>query len=515
MAGLRAWLSALLLAALPIHPALAATTSPSYADPQVIPGDDELDQELTLERVLTRSARFYPSILEALQQREQAAGKVTSTEGAFDLLFEADTFGYLGGFYNGRTFTSTVTQPLRAFGGEVYGGWDLSAGELPIYYDEYFTNKGGRLKVGVLFSLMKDRTIDDRRFAIRDARLALQQVELDVLITRIGVQRKAAAAYWYWRALGRQLRAYESLLALSLARDDALQAQVRRGARARIDLTENARNITNRRVLVATARAAFDKAANALALYYRDDNGMMQAPRRAQLPAEMPIAAQAEADQGSRVLAPTIALLPEILARHPSIQRLNVAAQRANAELALARNELEPTLDLTFDLAQSAGGIGQGGVSRDSTDPIVGLKFSVPLQRRKARGEVAAAEAELSSLDAQRRLQTDQLTQQFADLLVELRAAEDLEQLAQLELEQNRTLVRAENARMRQGASDFFLINLREVSAANAEVALLKASLRRQLARIDIDAATLNFESLGLPAPAGTPVSTTGTPADR
>ncbi len=485
--------------------AMSAAAAQPQAPLELIPVVTETSRPLDLDDVLARAAQHYPSIIQALRKRDQVSGKLTATRGAFDLVFEADSFAYLGGFYNGRTFASKVTQPLGAFGGEIYGAYDLSAGELPVYYDEYFTNKGGRLKVGMLFSLLKDRGIDDRRYSILDAELALRAADLEVLMTRIGVQRKAAAAYWYWRALGRQLRAYESLLALSLARDDGLQAEVRQGARARIDLTENARNITNRRVLVTTARAAFDKAANSLAIYYRDDDGQMQAPVRAQLPAAEPPVAGLQDERPSVQLAPTFAQLPDLLGRHPALAQLNIAVARANAELRLARNALDPTLDLTFELAQSLGGVGQGGVSRDSTDPIVGLQFSVPLQRRKARGDVSAAEAQLSELAAERQLRTDQLTQQFADLLIELRAAEDLEALAALELSQTRTLVKAENSRFRQGASDFFLINLREVAAANAEVALLKASLRRQLARTEIDAATLNFEALGLPAGATAP----------
>ncbi|MFK7914199.1 MAG: TolC family protein [Pseudomonadales bacterium] len=457
------------------------------------------DQALLLTEVLERSASYYPSIVESLSKREQAAGRLTQTEGAFDLVFAAEGFAYMGGFYNGRALTSSVTQPLGTMGAKLYSKYDLSAGDLPVYSDEYFTNKGGRLKVGIVFSLLRDRAIDERRAARMDARLAVQNAELELLMTRIGVQRNALAAYAYWYAAGRQVRAYEHLLELALDRDKAIAAEVQRGARARIDLTENARNITHRRVFLLSARAELDKAANALSLYYRDTDGQPAIVAIERLPsADLPVS-----DRAPGVDATT---LPDVIRRHPALRSLSVATARAQQKLALARNSLAPRVDLSFELGQGIGGIGQGGRSRDSTDPLVGLTVSVPLQRRAARGAVAEQQATLAELSASQQLLAETLTAELGKLVIELQAATGLESLAGIELGQTQALVEAENKRFTNGASDFFLINVREEAAANAEIELIKARLRRVLAQGELNAATLNLGELGLqnPVPRGT-----------
>ena len=48
------------------------------------------------------------------------------------------------------------------------------------------------------------------------------------------------------------------------------------------------------------------------------------------------------------------------------------------------------------------------------------------------------------------------------------------------------------------GAGDFFLINLREESAADARVRAIRADLNGRLAAASYNAATMNLEELGL-----------------
>ena len=65
-------------------------------------------------------------------------------EGAFDLVFEADGFSRVDGFYDGNVIAGTARQPLRGLGAELYSGYQLSNGTFPIYEDQYYTNTGGK-----------------------------------------------------------------------------------------------------------------------------------------------------------------------------------------------------------------------------------------------------------------------------------------------------------------------------------------------------------------------------------
>ena len=84
-----------------------------------------------------------------------------------------------------------------------------------------------------MLNILRDRSIDQQRFGVIDARLNLQNAELEVLLTKIGVQEQALVAYWNWEARGRQLRVYEELLELALVRQDGLENEVEQGANER------------------------------------------------------------------------------------------------------------------------------------------------------------------------------------------------------------------------------------------------------------------------------------------
>ena len=449
-------------------------------------------QPLLPEEVLAASERHFPAILKALAERQAAAGKVTESLGAFDLVFSADGFDRMAGFYDGTALGGKVVKPLRPLGAQIYGDYSISNGDFPIYEDEYYTNNGGTAKLGVLFSLLRDRDIDRRRFGEIDARLALEQADLEVMLTKVGVQQRALNAYWRWVAEGRQLAVYENLVAIALDREQALEREISSGRRAEIFLTENRQNITRRQTLATAARRDFLVAANNLAFYLRDEDGLPLDPPSARLPsAEVLSSLPAPA-------APEALDMAGTLERRPELRILRTGAERAQQKLALSENELQPRLDLNMELAEGFGTLGEGGASRDGTDAVVGFTFSVPLERRQAKGRITQARARLESLRQEQRRVEDQVEIELRNILLELDIAQQLMALAQQDVELSEKMRQAEIRRFEQGASDFFLVNIREETAANARIAFFTALQRTRTAQANFDAATVNLQRLGI-----------------
>jgi outer membrane protein TolC len=442
--------------------------------------------------VLDASEQHFPAILKALAERRAAEGKVTESLGAFDLVFDAGGFDRLTGFYDGMSVGGKVTKPLRPFGAKLYGDYSLSNGDFPIYEDQNYTNNAGTAKLGVLFSLLRDRDIDGRRFGEIDAQLALQQADLEVLLTKVGVQQRALSAYWRWVSEGRQLAVYENLLAIALEREKGLEQEVRSGRRARIFLTENKQNITRRQTLATAARRDFQLAANELAFYLRGADGEPLQPQAARLPTPEQLAQMA-------VPAPKETLdVAATLERRPELRILQTGAERAMQKLALSENELQPRLDFSMELAEGFGSLGEGGASRDGTDTVVGFTFSVPLERRQAKGRITQARAELESLRQEQRRLEDRVEIELQNILLELDVAKQLMALAEQDVQLSETMRQAEVRRFEQGASDFFLVNIREETAANARIGYFSALQRTQVARANYDAATVNLPRLGI-----------------
>ena len=464
---------------------LAFALAPARAQDEAAP--------LLPDQVLAASAQHFPLILESLAKRSAAEGRVVAADGAFDLVFSVDGYDRVSGFWTGGVVNTDVRRRLRPLGATVYGGYRISDGTFPIYEDINFTNTGGEAKIGALFSLLRDRSIDSARFQTRDARLALQQADLEVLLTRIGVQQQAVVAYWRWIAAGRQLRVYEQLLRLAQSREAGLEEQVRSGARAAIFLTENRQNITRRQRLVFEARRDFQTAANALSFYYRGPDGAPLTPTPEQLP-PMEFMDRASED----AIDADASTLLAAAARRPELAILKTALDRARAKTALSHNDLKPRLDLRAEVSRDFGDIAEGGVSRDSTDTILGLRFTVPLQRREAKGRLRAAEAEYEAAKQQRRYTLERIELEIRNILIDLDVSQDLARIADLEVDQSQTMEEAERERFANGASDFFVVNVREETAADARVRAILARLQLAVARANYDAATVDLERLGI-----------------
>lgn len=476
--------------------ALAAAPMPALAQ-DIAPVGDPLEVALKTgpllpDEVLRSSALTFPAILEAFEREAAARSDQLSADGAFDLMLKGEAYDRVTGFYSGGFAKAEATQPLRPMGAEIFASYKISDGTFPTYENVFNTSQFGEVKVGALFSLLRNREIDQRRFAIEDTRLAASQARLDVMLVQLNVQHEALRAYWRWVAAGEEIRVFEELLEIAEARQVGLRREVDEGGRAAIALTENEQNLLLRRTLLEQARRDFQTASNSLGFYLRDSAGQLIVPTREQLPA----AGQVRAIVPAEMLAATP--MSTVIQSRPELQTFRLALERATNRIALRRNDLQPKLDGSIELSRDFGPVGAGGPGFDSTDTVVGLTFTVPLQRREARGRLQRAEAELRETELRQRRIADQITTDVGNILANLSAATKLASLAQAEVRQANQMVQAERTRFKLGAGDFFFVNRREESAADARIRAIRAELAGRLAEASYNAATMNLTALGL-----------------
>lgn len=438
---------------------------------------------LLLDEVLKSSAAQAPQVVEALTRVRQAQGRALGAEGAFDTIFDIDAQSRVAGYYNGSTLEGRTVQPLATNGGQLYGGYRVSRGTFPIYEDKAYTDRYGELKVGGLFALLRDRTIDERRGRRAIAARDIDAARLDQEMVAIGVQARAVAAYQNWVSAGLRLKAYEVLLGLAETRRAGIARQVQLGARPGIILTETDQNIVRRRSLVVRSEQEFATAANALSFFYRDKAGNRLTPGPERLPTAL-----APFRVGRMTRSPA----------RPDLRSLDARLEQSELRLALAENDLKPRLDVRGELSYDLGPAGRGGPSRNGEEAIVGLRFTIPLQRRQARGRIMEAQAELDALKARQRLISDQIAVEVDGILISVEAANKAVMLAREEAALASDMAAAERRRFDLGASDLFVLNAREEAATDAQVRLLDAQTRAALAAVDLAGATADRATLGL-----------------
>lgn len=447
----------------------------------------EATQILTLDRLLESSARYTPAILEALAAAQGANARITAAQGAFDLVFSAESYSYLSGFYDGQYVNAEALQPLANNGGQIEVGYRNSRGDFPVYNDFFFTNQVGELKARGVYALLRDSLIDERRFGERNARLNAEMAGIETNIVAIGVQQRAIESYNNWIAAAQQLRIYRQLLSLANDRQAGLVREVQLGARANIILTENRQNILRRQTLLVQAERNLQQAGNRLSLFWRDDDGRPLQPDPRQLPDQLP---ELNRDDGETI--------EDVLARRPDIKIVETRLEQARLKLQLDENLLRPKFDVFGEVSNDFGDVGVGGLSRQGFETIFGVRFSMPLQRREARGRIAATQAEMKAVRLARQQVAERVENTINDIIIDLQAAENLLRISREEERAAEILAAGERRLFRAGASDFFVVNLREEAAANASIRRLQAEFNLAAARAELAAASADFETLGL-----------------
>jgi outer membrane protein TolC len=418
--------------------------------------------------------------------RSRAAdARTLAAQGLFDMVFDAEVQARPLGYYDNALADVKLTRPLATNGGQVYGGYRVSAGRFATYDGKSVTNGLGEVRAGAVFSLLRDRYVDERRTKLAQAQADAEIAGLDQAMVAIGVQRRAADAYQQWVAAGLRMRTYRDLLALARERQASIERQVQLGARPAVLAVENRQNIVRREALLVRSEQDLAVAAQALSLFWRDDLGQPIVATADDLPASFPDG-----------VAPRLADTATVLANRPDLQILMNRAEQARLRGDLAGNDLLPKLDVRVEASKD---FGSGSYTRVPGEVLFGVRLSMPLEQRAARGRMAEAQADADALSHRLRLAEQQITADLASLRVQVSGAERLAVLAGDEAQLARRMAEAERRRFALGASDFLPVNLREEAAADAQLRQIDAQYRHAAARAELAASLMDGTSLGLP----------------
>ncbi len=442
---------------------------------------------ITLVEVLDSSRDHFPAIQSAVQETLIRKGQLTAARGAFDLALEQDGKVWASGFYDGLSIDNKLVKPLPWANAKVFTGYRVSNDSFPIYQRELVTNNGGEFSVGMIFSLWRDRAIDDRRFKISKARLDFEQSKIDVFLAKLTTQRNAAKAYWHWVAAGQRLIIYQHLAALAEQRMAGLEKRLEAGDIAEIYVTENRQNLLRRRAIVREAKLAFRAASIELSLYLRNENGQPILVSSETMPTKF--------NEPQSGFDNPDGLAQKVIARRPELFRIENRLEVENERLKLAENVLKPKIDIGV---KASNDIGRGDRIRKGFESIIDISISIPLERLTGEGQIASVRAQQKKLEWDRMLLENKITTEITKLATTLNAARDFVVITKEEAVQAKLLEEAERIRFQAGDSDFFLVNLREERSADAQVRNLQSKLQYYLSKTDLQAITMDLQALRL-----------------
>jgi len=411
-----------------------------------------------------------------------AQGKALGAQGAFDTKLSAKSEMNQFGFYKNRVHGAEVSQPLRNFGGEVFGGYKRGQGNFGPWEQDLLSLSGGEWSGGVRLPLFRNREIDERRTDLLLAELSISVADASIEKQRLKLFETAAKFYWEWASAGLKLQVAEALLQIAEERNRQVEESVDAGQVAAIEIVDNRRAIYQRRSAVVSAERALQNAAFELSMFYRDENGRPLVAERERLP-ELPEPSSLTPDQVE-------ADLLRALEQRPEIVGTLVERRQSDAALSLARNQMKPEIDVS---AQYGRDNGVGSITKRGSELIAGVTFKTPFQRRKAKGEAAVQQAKLEQLNQKLRFARDRVSVEVRDAVSALEAALQRLELIRFELDAAQQLAEAERERFELGDSTLFVVNLRELSAADARFKVISSLAEYHKAMAVYRAATVGW----------------------
>ncbi len=442
---------------------------------------------LTEEEILKSSIKYYPKILSAIEGYRSSQGDLKSMRGAFDLNLNQDLSSTTAGFYDGRSADSRLEKNLPVLNSKIYTGYRISDGNFPIYEDKLITNSSGEFNIGFALSLLRGNTIDKKRLNLRNAELAVEERELELLLTKIFVQHKALKTYYNWLAANKKYEVYTELLTIAKKRQSALSEKVENGDLADIYLTENKQYILQREVLLNEASRDLKNKANELSLFFRDETSK---------PINIEGKYQSDfANITGNSIKYAEKNIADIKRKRPDLNIMSINIEKVRNKIKFAENLILPKIDLTTEASEDNG---FGNPARDEFESVVKLNVSIPIQRNFAQGKIDSAKAKKKKYESDQKLISEQIDVEIKNIINDLKANLKYNQLTNDEVKVAIRMREAENEKFEKGISDFLLLNIREEKMASAKLKNIEAKLQYFYSLADFYAASVDTKKLGI-----------------
>ncbi|QDT35926.1 TolC family protein [Stratiformator vulcanicus] len=442
---------------------------------------EQSESTLNLEEVVASVYHTYPMIRAARFGRNVAAGANLAAAGEFDLKLKAASENMPLGFYKNYRQHIGLVQPLFT-GGEAFAGYRTGRGFFQPWYKERQTDDGGEFKAGLAAPLLRNREIDDRRAELWRTQYDQLIVEPEIHAELVGSVQEASYAYWYWVATGEKYKIAVNVLKLADDRTDQLRRQVEEGLLDPPVLIDNLRLVSEREVKRADAERKLQQAAVKLSIFLRDEIGMpiVLGPEAAPIfPEPKPI------DAENVILDQEVALR-----QRPELEILRLTRRQLNVDMAQAQNDFQPNLDTMVVGSQDVGLQASRSIDdKGDFELEAGLFFDLPLQRRKARGKMAAIEGKMAQLSAKQQLVADKVVADVRAAYAGLISAYEQVEQAQDAVEYAERLAQIERRNFELGLSDLLKVTLREQYAFEIAEKAVDALLLYYLAAADLRAA--------------------------
>lgn len=393
----------------------------------------------------------FPLIEQAQLKLDASRGNVTAAQGAFDHKVTFKTRNRIEDRYENHYFEGVIERQTGLGGLSLFAGHRQGTGRFAAYEGKYDTSSAGEVFAGITLPVLRNFQTDEMRTGLLMAKLDKNISYLELDLKKNIYLHKALSLFYKWVVANQKVKIREEVLKIAEERQSMLEKKFNAGDIDRLKLTDNKRSIDKRKSELLEAKIELNDYQTNLSLYYRDSSGN-------------PIMI-------SEVLFPEATLpryTPVIFSRDalPQLSIIEQELQKQEAERKLYKQSQLPGLNVEFLGARETS----GNVPYDPERLQLGVKFDLPIENRKAEGKTSASEYKFQALQKERDFMFQELSRLFRFSEDAVQVSKSRWEITNSEYEKTIELAKAERTRWTQGASDLYIVNLREQDTAEADI---------------------------------------------
>jgi outer membrane protein TolC len=447
---------------------------------------------LTIEEYFDNIVRHHPIVRQARFLSDLALQELRLARGAFDPKLKSD---FNTKEFDDKVYYNTWDSKLEVptwFNADLNVGYEQNRGD---FLNEQLSNtEDGLIYAGVSLPVGRGLFIDERRAAVRQARLMQDMAEAERIKEINKTLLKAAKAYWNWYNAYQDYMIINEVEELARVRYNGVVQQVVNGDLAPFDSLKAFINYQQRDVQREQAELDYTNAGIVVSNFLWLSDGEEDVIPMELSEATYPVLLSPLDDENLTELQTLQILQDSARVNHPKLVKLNAKIRQLEVQQRLNREFLKPEVNLKYNFltkpaSESGNGTatnGNGGENFFMNDYKFGAELYFPLFLRKERAKLQKTNIKLEQNFFERQNQFRTIENEINTAYNSLVNLAELISMQDQMVENYEALLRGEIIKFENGESSIFLINTRETELLDARLKLVKLQTKYEKAKLEL-----------------------------
>ena len=412
---------------------------------------------LSEKEIIKSVLDHYPLIEESAYKAEAAEADVTAAKGAFDHKLMVKSRLWRQRPYNNEYLETYLERQTPFLGAKIVAGHRQGAGDFNFYDLKKDTSSAGQIFAGITMPLLRNLSTDAYRTNLEITRIQKDQADQQLKLKKLVYVHKALSLYYKWVLQSKRVEISEQILDLAKTRQNMLEKKFKAGDTDKLKVTDNLRQINKRQSELIENDIELLKLATELSLYVRDDEGK-------------PVLVKRKLDAEQTLLSPLIQKA-QSNQTNPQLKILSFEQKITDAQYKLNNQGRLPGLNVGVTGGRELSN--RPGYGEHILE--VGINFDFPLENRKADGKSVSYYYKQKAVEKELLYMQQQLIQQFNFSRDASDNSHRRWEVSNKEYENTKKVADGERKKWTLGATDLFVVNLREQDQADVDQRRWKA----------------------------------------